>query len=101
MKIIYNSSGCKKDKIGSRDHGGKMEDLLKDHALRDENSLKWNNKTMGRYKPDPEKQKALLYPTASEYINKAQGKVKNVYDDPEGATVNLSIYARNILAGTS
>ena len=85
-------------KIGTHDHGGKMEELLKNYALRNEDSLSWNDATMGRYKPDPEEQNKLLNPTAADLIKRSQDKLKDVYELPAFARPTLTTVAGEILA---
>lgn len=77
--------------IGSRNHGGKMEDLLTDYALKHKDSRQWDQRIFGRYMPTEEKQaehfkqvadKARAkQPSASEWIKRAQKELKGGTDD--------------------
>ena len=81
-------------KIGSRNHGGKMEDLFKSYALKQNDSPTWDDELFARLKPALQKQMEFKKEmaqkaeeartanawTAAKWIESAQKRVKDNYD---------------------
>ena len=72
------------DKIGSRDHGGKMEDLFKDYAMKQKDSLLWDEDLFGRLLPDAQKQREFQREQdQNEYHYRPVSRMKRLFACPE------------------
>ena len=101
-------------KIGSHNHGGRMEDLFKSYALKQSDSPAWDDELFARLKPDLQKQMKFRKKNAqkeekvrtanawnaAKWIEKEQKRIENM-DDPDLLDEPLAnILAVRIVADT-